>query len=374
MLNDLLDMEEEGESASALQDTAPGLLPPREAQDCLEHQTVETALLDAVNKGSLPHALIFSGPKGIGKATMAFRLVRFLLKNGVPDRAQDSLFGDAPAEVSSLSVLPDDPVFRQVASGGHPDLMTVERQDGKTSVDVESIRKVPPFLRMTASQGGWRVVMIDDADTMNRNAQNAILKILEEPPDNTVLILVTHRIGTLIPTIRSRCRVIPFQPLSDDAVIELLRRQDPALPQDDCTLLARFGDGSVHAALQLLEEGGMEAVQNTLNLLSGWPEWDWPRIHQNADLLGRSKADRNAYGGFRDILIWMFESLVQAKARGQALPEPFTIEALNRMLSHYSLEQLSQICENLKDHFEQFDRANLDKRQAVLGAFSLIDG
>ncbi len=176
-------------------------LSPRENPHCWYHQNVEKILLDFITSGAMPHALIFSGSKGIGKATMAYRLARYLLKNGLgtSPSAQDSLFGDSAPTPLSLDVAPDDPVFHRVASGGHTDLLTIEKPADKDEINVETARKIAPFLRLTASGGGFKMVIVDDADTLNRNGQNALLKILEEPPSRTVIILVTHRLGGAYP-------------------------------------------------------------------------------------------------------------------------------------------------------------------------------
>ena len=183
------EISDEDDDDEDIRELAP-LPSPREATDLIGHMAVDAMLQGLVNGGAMPHAVIFAGSAGIGKATAAFRLARLLLAR--PGAADD--------------------VARKVASGGHPDLLVVERPHDdrkdrrRDAVDIDSIRRIAPFMHMTASQdGGWRVAIVDDADTMTTQAQNAILKILEEPPSRAVLILVCHRIGGLIPTIRSRC-------------------------------------------------------------------------------------------------------------------------------------------------------------------------
>lgn len=382
MFDDLIDDDDEfledAENASVA--VRAGLLVSRENPRVSGHESVEKTLLDILNSGSVPHAMIFAGPEGVGKAAMAYRLARHILKNGIGDDGQDSLFGDGPAPATSLDVAEDDPTFRKIAAGGHPDMLVIERPmderkgEQKSAVDVDSARKVAPFLRMTASgDNGWRVVIVDDADTMNRNAQNALLKILEEPPPRALLILIVHRAGAMIPTIRSRCRVINFAPLPDDIILELMARHDPTLPKGDAAAIAAMAEGRIGAAVKLIDEGGLESVQGVLNLLSGWPDWDWVRIHQTADTLGRMGQEAT-YRSFQDILLWSVERMAFAKARGLSDPgAPLSAEPLRRMLAHYSLEDWLKICEKLKDHFTQVQVANLDRRQGVLGAFALFE-
>lgn len=382
MFDDFIE-DDEDEFIDAEDHTSPvraGLNVSRENPDIQGHDSVEKTLLDILGSGSVPHAMLFVGPEGIGKSVMAYRLARHVLKNGIGNDGQDSLFGDAPAAPTTLYVDPEDPTFRKVASGGHPDLLVIERAmddrkgEQKAALDVDAARKVAPFLRMTASgDNGWRVVIVDDADTMNRNAQNALLKILEEPPPRVLLILIVHRAGAMIPTIRSRCRVINFAPLSDDIVLDLMARHDPALNKSDAAALAAMAEGRIGAAIRLLDDGGLETVQGVLNLLTSWPEWDWVRIHQSAENFGRFGQEK-AYKSFQDIVLWTAERLAFAKARGLDDPgAPLSAEPLRRMLSHYSLEEWLKICEKLKDHFTQIQVANLDRRQGVLGAFACFE-
>ncbi|MEM7679851.1 MAG: DNA polymerase III subunit delta' [Pseudomonadota bacterium] len=354
----------------------PDLQHPRHMPLCYGHEGVEKALLTAYEEGRMPHGIIFAGQKGIGKATMAYRLARFLLKNGIHDPNQGSMFDDGADAYTSLEVDPEDPNFRRVASGGHADFMSVERAFDATknrykdSVAVDSIRKVPGFLRMTASDGGWRVVIIDDADTMNRNAQNALLKILEEPPKNAILILVTHRMGALIPTIRSRTQVYNFQPLLDMQVQELLTKF--GVEQGAIPALSALGEGSVGKALDYNNGGGLETLEELFDVLNGYPDWDWLKIHAIADSLA-SPAQSEAYDAFQNLLCWVFAQLVVMKARGHSsAPDILDKPALQELLLRSSLESLLKICENLHEHFLKVRQANLDKRQAILTAFSKI--
>ena len=134
-----------------------------------------------------------------------------------------------------------------------------------------------------------------------------------------------------------------------------------------------MAEGRIGAAVRLLDEGGLEAVQSVLNLLGSWPDWDWVRIHQAADNLGRIGQDA-AYKSFQDIFLWSIERLTFAKARGLDDPgAPLSAEPLRRMLAHYSLDEWLKICEKLRDHFTQVQVANLDRRHGVLGAFACFE-
>lgn len=381
MLDSLLDEQEDFSSQTSMD--AEGLNTPCSSYLCLGFEKQEQQILELYESNHMPHALIFSGPKGIGKSTFAYRVARFLLKNGIKgdNNQQDSLFGDAlPSEpVTSLDVSKDDPVFAKIAAGGHSDFLAIERQIDprkgtlKAALDVDTIRKVTPFLRMTASDGGWRVVIIDDADTMNRNSQNALLKILEEPPKNTILILITHRIGAMIPTIRSRCRTINFKPLSNENMDILLNKvTGNDLSNDDKAMILSMAEGQISKAIDLYEQEGLEIFTQLLSITSKWPDIHWTDVHHLADQLGR-RGQENAYDAFEQSFLWLVNTLTIAKAKNITnLNAPLNQGVFTSMMAHYSLEKWLGICEELNQHFKQAKFANLNKAQAVLRAFSYL--
>jgi DNA polymerase-3 subunit delta' len=382
MFDDFIDDDELMDDAEAGDYAAPAssLLPPRENPEIFGHDHIEQTLLKLYNNNTLPHALIFAGPMGVGKTTMAFRFARFLLAQGNGDVGQDSLFGDAPAAPTNMNIPSDDPVFRRVASGGHPDLRTIERPidekkgTRKGVVDIESVRTIAPFLRMSASEGGWRVVIVDEADMMNRQSQNAILKILEEPPPKAMLILICNRLGAMIPTIRSRCRTFNFAPLDNATLAALLKRAAPQATSAEIALLSLLSDGSMGRALTLMEEGGVNTLNTIIHFLDDWPNWDWPKIHPMADNLSRA-GEEKSYLGFTSLIEWVTASILRAKAApNRELPEILKTKAVQTLQNHYSLEQWIDICEKLKGHFITIENSNLDKRQGVLGAFAILGG
>lgn len=379
MFDDMFD-EDEGfldDAEGGKESYAPvsSLKPPAENTELFGHEAHEKMLLNLFNEGKLPHALIFTGPMGIGKTTTAFRLARFLLKHGNGDNDQDSLFGDAPEKPTTMNVSADDPVAHKVAAGGHPDLRFFERPmtdrgTKKTVVDVETVRKIAPFLRMSSAEGGWRVVILDEADMMNKNAQNAILKILEEPPPKAILILICNRLGAMLPTIRSRCRTFHFAPLAPDILQTLMKRAAPEATAGELKLLADLSDGSMGRALNLHEEKGANTLNTIIGFLEEWPNWQWSKIHPWADNLSR---EDKAYEGFTYIMEWVTQSFVRAKAVGRhVLPEILKDERLQPLENHYSLGQWIEICEKLGTHFTAIEQGNLDKRQGVLGAFGIV--
>ncbi|HCK19633.1 MAG TPA: DNA polymerase III subunit delta', partial [Thalassospira sp.] len=202
---------------------------PRRNDALLGHEEAEKTILDAWNSKRMHHAWLLCGPKGVGKATLAYRMARLILSGG-GENGCAGLFGD---QNDGLYVDPEDPVSRRIAGGGHGDLKVIERlYDDKKKrlqgeITVANVRTVGNFMSKTSAEGGWRIVIVDAADELNRNAANAILKVLEEPPSNAMMILVAHHPGRLLPTIRSRCRRLNLAPLDDHQVVDLLGRYCP---------------------------------------------------------------------------------------------------------------------------------------------------
>lgn len=356
--------------SKAAKDEAAAIWPhPRHSADLRGQEAAEAVLLRAHASGRLPHAWLLSGPRGVGKATLAYRFARFLL---APDCQGGGLFGGAP---DSLSVPADHPVFRRVAAGGHADLMTLERgedEKGKprSVIPVEDVRRLLAFARMTAGEGGWRVAVVDAVDEMNRNAANALLKILEEPPPQCVLLLVSHAPGSLLPTIRSRCCQLPLGPLSEAAVAELLGRHQPELDGEEVAALARLGDGSIGRALGLARHGGLDLYRELIDLLATLPRLDVPRLHRVAEKWGQGR-DPEAFRTGMELLIWWLGRFIRAGSTGRPVPEVVPGEGAlaERLLAGRPLAQWLGLWEKITLLFARTEAANLDRKQAVLSAF-----
>ena len=354
----------------------PAELPsPRAAVNIVGHGEIEKQLLTIIDSGKIPHAMIFAGLQGIGKSTMAYRLIKFLLTRKEIDTSP-SLFGDPEpvATPATLTVSESYPAVKLIISGGHPDFLHIEREYDeakdrfKETVAVDQIRKVNPFMHLTPFMGGKRIVLIDDADTMNNASQNALLKVLEEPPANAILILIAHRPGALMPTVRSRCRMIDFAPLDREDFNALLQRQT-----NDLDALYNIAGGSIGMAQRLMADGALKSLEKISNLLAPWPVLNWANIHGQAEILGGRGNDVDDLQGFQDALLWICEQIAKARARGiTTLPKPLDGPPYTTMLSDSTLEGWSKICDNLKTHFDMVKYGSLDKRQAILGAFSIL--
>lgn len=350
---------------------------PRDNPDLIGHDGAERAFLDAWNSGRLAHAWLLSGPKGIGKATLAYRIARFVLTGG--GEGGGGLFGGGP---ESLAVSSDNPVFRRIAAGGHADLKVVERgwSDDKktkkrTEIVIDDVRGIGGFMALTPAEGGWRVVIIDAADDMNRNAANAVLKVLEEPPRNALMLLLSHSPGRLLPTIRSRCRRLALKPLPEETVARLLAGYRPDLTGEDITALARLGEGSIGKAMALANEGGLDLYRELIGLLSALPKLDVPALHAFADRVARADADA-AWRTVTELLGWWLARLIRAGGReGKGMSEVVAGEGalMGRLLSAADLERWLEVWEKVTALFARTDAVNLDRKQAMLTAFLAIE-
>lgn len=352
---------------------------PRANPALVGHEAAEKILKDAFASGRLAHAWLITGPRGIGKATLAFRFARYVLaKGGENAPGAGDLFGSAlPEDDRGLFVAPDHPVFRRVASGGHADLLTVERgfdekrEKRRGEIVVEDVRGIGQFLSLTAAEGGWRAVVIDSADEMNRNAANAVLKVLEEPPAQALLLLVSHNPASLLATIRSRCQRLALKPLSESLVAAKLAAYAPELAAEDAAELARLADGSLGRALELAAEDGLELYRELTGLLATLPASDGLALHRLGDRVAR------ADGAFRtvsELLTGWLARLIVAAGCGDAPAAPAERAAIERLARAASPERWLEAWDKITRLVARADAVNLDRKQVLMNLFFTMQG
>ena len=244
--------------AAAAHDSLDGIAEPSEALQFVGHDEAARSIVSAYRAGHLHHAIMLAGPRGIGKATLAFRVARHLAQHSDPATASE-LIPDPDPQSS---------VYRQVASQAHHSVLHITRPKGdsgtfKTRVTVDEIRRIGAFLSSRSFDGSWRTVIVDPADDMNRNAANALLKNLEEPPERTLFLIIAHQPSRLLPTIRSRCQTMRLRPLDDAQMVQALQPMEVTIPQDAAERGAWLGRarGSVRMAILLAEYGGNDIMQ-----------------------------------------------------------------------------------------------------------------
>ncbi len=317
------------------------------------HDAAQAMLAEAMRGGRMHHAWLITGAPGIGKATLAFRFARRLFAG--------------PA--ATLDLPESHPVFRRVAARTHADLLTVEREwDPKRKrlrgeIVVDDVRKVSEFMRLTPAEGGWRVVIVDGVEDVNRNSANALLKILEEPPPRAVILLVCAAPGRLLPTIRSRCRRLPLGPVPDDALAGLLNTWLPELPEEQRLRLVTLAEGSPGRALQLAEGGAVAWSELVNDVLGRAPTLTAEAAYKVADTLGR---DEDAFSTFMDLLRAGISAAVRDAARGRADPDQA------RLLGVRPLDAWVDVWHALTRLQDDTESAYMDKRQALVTGLTML--
>ena len=329
---------------------------PRERANFVGHAETLKTLCGNLASGRMPHGLILAGPRGIGKATLAYRLARYLFKYGFTARGPED-----------FAVAADDKVFHYVAAGAHPDLLIVRRawdfkaKKVKSELSVDEARKLPGFFSQHAAMDGARVAIVDSADDMNRFAANALLKALEEPPTRTIVILTSHSPGGLLPTIRSRCRVLTMHPLSGGEVEAGLMELAPDAPAKDKSRALALAEGSLGLALELLDAKVLELHEQFVALMARWPDVDARALHKMAQ--GAAAAGDSGFARFADLALAELSRGVRAAAKGEGGKA-----ALSASMNRLGPERASALHEHLRGAFREADYANLDKRQAIVSA------
>ena len=366
----LADIEESPES-----DRLDGFPHPRMTARLYGHESKEAAFAEGFAGKRLHHGWLITGAEGIGKATLAYRLTRFLLANP-EDR---DMFGQ------SLDVSEDSPASRQVRVLAHPGLLLLRRpfdtktKRFKTEIPVDEVRRLRSFLNLTAAEGQWRVVLIDSADDLNANAANAVLKSLEEPPARTVFLLLSSSPGRLLPTIRSRCRTLDLEHLNADvlkrAVVQAISASGEGVTAsvpsgDDWVTLERLAGGSVRRVLSLMNGGGLELQRRLETLISALPAVDWPAVHTMADELA-SPAAETKFNLMQDLLASLMARIIRAQATGAGAAGDVTLA--RRLIGEGRLAAWASLWETLAAEKAVVEALNLDKKTLILQTFARLE-
>jgi DNA polymerase III subunit delta' len=340
---------------SAADDEAAGIepRPPRETTVLYGHGEAESALLAAYRGGRFPHAWLIGGPAGIGKATLAYRMARFVLAH--PDPATPSV-----QNATSLHVDADQPVVRRVAAQAQGDLLVLERTiNEKTNklrqdIQVDDVRRTITFFGSTPGEGGWRVAIVDSVDELNASGANALLKVLEEPPRRAVLLLVSHSAARVLPTIRSRCRVLALRPLPVPDVASAAGAAAERMADDaDILAAAAVADGSVRRALAFLQGDALDLHNRIMALLERLPAVDPRALHALGDRLYGT--DAATLAAFVDTVnAWLSTRLTAAAA------DPAR------------LARMAEMWERINVAAREVDEYNLERKPLVFNVFGWL--
>lgn len=323
-------------------DQLDGVPPPEFQSGVIGHDAVLADLRGRLAAGRLPGGILLHGPLGIGKATLAFELAREIF----------TATGDESPEH----------IREQVAAGGYPNLFVLRKapkDTGKgfyTVIRVDEVRRFKEELHMTRGRAGHRVAIVDPIDDANPNASNALLKVLEEPPADTTFLLVSHRPGQLLPTIRSRCHPIALRPLMDAQVREILMRSRPDAAGEAVDRAVSLAGGSARRgfeALLLGDAGALTALRDWLRDPARRPAAAHLAL---ADALGASRDGSEARFGREMLLGWMAD---EAKTAAQG-PDRRRLASAN------------ELWEKAVALIADTDEYNLDARQTLVVIFDAI--
>jgi DNA polymerase-3 subunit delta' len=358
-------------------DRLDGAPHPRDTARLFGHTEAEAAFLSAVTSGRLPHGWLLTGPRGVGKATFAWRAARFLLATPIDEG--DGLFG-APPPPDTLDIDDGHPVAARLRALSEPGLCLIRRgprPDGKALSDVirvDEVRRVKSFFGMSAGGNGRRVVIVDTADDMNPSAANALLKELEEPPKNAVLFLISHRPSGLLPTIRSRCRTLRFGALGTGDLQSALEQAGHAVP-DNATGLAELAGGSVGEAVRLIAQDGLGLYGDLLALMSSLPRLDRGLAMRLADAT-QGKTGEARFDLTLSLLDIALARLARLGATGQVPTEILTGEAatLARLSPDpQAARAWAELAATLTQRARRGKAVNLDPAALIFDMFLYLD-
>jgi len=350
------------------------LLAPRQNHTLKGQTDAEQVFFDHAKSGNLHHAWLLCGPKGIGKATLAYRIARYMLSKKSNDISSPILTLDLDAtltneeessfENSPLYLDPEHPISRRVANGSHSDLLTIECSIDETSkklskeISVDDVRSIGPFLHKTAAEAVWRVVIIDAVDEMTISAANALLKVLEEPPNRVLLLLVSHNPSSLLATIRSRCRQLVLKPLDTQNFKSIIETQTTSIDSDELDYLLTICSGSVGLAMQLIESDGSEILRLTDSILSNLLTLDIQSLDTLCEYFNK-QSQNNSFWVLRLILNhWLSE-----KVKHKAIYGCSSDREVHRWIDTW--EQMNNL-------FHKAESVNLGRKQVILNTFFAI--
>lgn len=325
-------------------DRIEGFDHPRETFALEGQDTALARAARALRSGRPPSAWLITGAPGTGKATLAYRIARYLLAHGATGVGSED-----------LSVPPDDLSARQVVAQSHPGLLVLKRavnpKTGKlmTVLSVDEIRRLADFFGMTSGAGGWRVAIVDTADDMNDNAANALLKMLEEPPANAMLLLLSNTPGRLLPTIRSRCQRLELRPLPETVLEKLLAKYLPETSLAERSSLVRLSGGSIGAALTLAMGQGADLAREADMLIEQARDPDLLALLILGEKLSRAQDGLEQFGQF---LTETLSDRIRVKAHGGT----------------GGLERWVQLLGRIEQDFGRAAGLHLEPRQTILSA------
>ncbi|MDX1975144.1 MAG: DNA polymerase III subunit delta' [Rickettsiales bacterium] len=325
------------------------------------YEAIEASLLQDASQGRLPHGIIISGVQGIGKATLAYRFARMLLSGS-----------------SSMQLDEGHPIFRRMLAQSHPDFLVVEPEfdekkgEASNEIGADQARSITEFLSLTPGESAWRVVIIDTVDQLTAHGANAILKILEEPPPQAILLLISHNPGKLLPTIRSRCHVLKCPQPNLENYRRVMRHIAPDLDNEERDIVGALTDYSPGLASQYAKQGASELYAQLISLLETAPACDPMQVHALAEQIGGQKT-HSQWHILTRLLLFIFGNLAK-----QASAIPITTASseeralFQRLAPLYPATSWANKWHQILEQFLLAQRLHLDYKQVIISFFHHI--
>lgn len=412
-----------------IQDLKNESLTPRSTAFLLGHTKEEQEFFDCFKSGNFHHSWIITGPKGIGKATLAYRIIRYIfslsnqnllkdlninttldfsnIENTSLDFEDDDYNDDYNNEYdyeeenvsqstsssnvsvkksdilnnldnSPLKLQPTNSIFERLLAGGLTDLKVVEREysnDAKTKLNseikIEQIRELKEFFSKTSSEGGYKIGIIDCVDEMNEKSRNAILKILEEAPNKSLLILICNNYEGLLDTIKSRCRILKLKPLSDDIMTTLISEYISNISEEDVKKLIFLSEGSIGTALDFYNSNGLEILQSFYELFPDILMKKNQKLTTLLNLIGYSEIKLKI---FEKVFITFINNLIKLNSNINVNFASNEVERITKYCHQYfsNSDKLFKIREEILSNFELTPLLNLDYASVVISAFERL--
>ena len=355
-------------------DRIEGAPHPRETPHLFGHEGAQADFLQSFNAGRLHHGWLITGPRGSGKATLAWKLARFLLATPEDD---GGMF--APPPPQDLEVPPDHPVARRLKALSEPRLyllrrgLTESEKAQSQEISVREVRKLKEYFGLSAADGGRRVAIVDAADEMNSAAANALLKLLEEPPAGVTFFLISHQPSRLLPTIRSRCRELRLHALPPDQMGAALAQA--GLQIDAPEAMAELSGGSVGEAVRVAQLDGQDLYATLMALFQSLPRLDRGKLLGFAET-GTGKGNEPRFDLALTLLDLLLSRLARAGTLGQTPPEAARGEAaLIARLSPdpYAARAWADLAQTLSARARRGKAVNLDPAALLMDMFLQIE-
>lgn len=343
------------------------------------HRLAQRRIQDAFAKDKLHHSLLLHGPAGIGKSKLGLFIASWLVSN---KSQTPSMFESETSNVQSIcDVDRKDAEARLVFSHTHPDVLMISSKEGEDNksgqIKTDALRKIKHFLAQTPARGKWRVVIVDSLDKINLNGANAMLKTLEEPPENSLIILLSSKISAVLPTILSRCNLIKLEPLEEDETQQIIHH---IWPDGDEALLSQLSilcEGAPGRAEMLQLSGGLGLFEQSCMMIAH-PEFSMKECRVVADKWGAGGASQQAR---KQSALYLFGHLLSKAAETAATGiEPqegfasldFVKDAVKALGARHSAQKLAELHQHFTSKMQKADRLYVDTAPILVQFFQEI--